>query len=153
MGRTDRASRHVGATPARVYAALVDPAALVEWLPPSGSTGTFERFDPRPGDPYRLVLTFDPASGARGKATTDTDVVEATFVELVPDRRVVQRVEFESDDPTFRGTMTMTWQATPTEGGTLVEIIADGVPPGISAEDHAAGLTSSLDNLAAFLAR
>ena len=136
-----------------MYAALVDPAALVEWLPPGGSTGRFERFDPRPGGTYRLVLTFDDASGAHGKATADTDVVETTFVELVPDRRIVQRVEFESDDPAFDGTMTMTWQLTPTEDGTLVEFIADDVPPGISAEDHAAGLTSSLDNLAAFVAR
>lgn len=153
MGRTDQASRVVAATPARVYAALVDADALVEWLPPSGSTGTFERFDPRPGGTYRLGLSFDPASGAHGKATAYTDVVEATFIELVPDRRVVQRVEFESDDPAFAGTMTMTWQVTPAEDGTLVEFIAEDAPSGISAADHAAGLTSSLDNLAAFVAR
>jgi hypothetical protein len=38
-------------------------------------------------------------------------------------------------------------------GGTLVEFIADGVPDGISADDHAAGMTSSLANLADFLER
>ncbi len=30
-----------------VYAALVDPEALVEWLPPEGLTGHFEHFDAR----------------------------------------------------------------------------------------------------------
>lgn len=30
---------------------------------------------------------------------------------------------------------------------------ADAVPPGISADDHAAGMNSSLANLAAFLTR
>jgi hypothetical protein len=34
-----------------------------------------------------------------------------------------------------------------------VEIRADDVPDGISAEDHAAGLASSLANLAAYLER
>ena len=40
-----------------VYAALVDQEALTVWLPPAGMTGVFERFDPRPGGSYRLVLT------------------------------------------------------------------------------------------------
>lgn len=47
--------------------------------------------------------------------------------------------------------MTMTWLATPADGGTLVEIRADDVPDAISAEDHAAGLAASLTNLAAHL--
>ena len=33
--------------------------------------------------------------------------------------------------------------------GTRVDIVAEDVPDGISAEDHAAGLASSLTNLAA----
>jgi hypothetical protein len=64
---------------------------------------------------------------------------------------VVQAVEFRSDDPAFAGTMTGTWSVTPVEGGTLVELRADDVPSGISAEDHAAGLASSLENLARYL--
>jgi len=136
-----------------VYAALVDPEALTHWLPPAGMTGTFERFDARPGGSYRLVLTYDDGSGAPGKATADSDVVEARFVELVPGVRVVQAVDFVSDDPAFRGTMTMAWEVAPVDGGTEVTITADDVPDGISAEDHAAGLNSSLENLAAYLER
>jgi hypothetical protein len=37
-------------------------------------------------------------------------------------------------------------------GGTLVEITAEDVPEGIGAQDHAAGMHSSLANLAAYLA-
>ncbi len=44
-----------------------------------------------------------------GKATADSDIVEARFVEIVPNVRVVQAVDFVSDDPAFAGTMTMTW--------------------------------------------
>ena len=39
------------------------------------------------------------------------------------------------------------------EAGSRVEFRADDVPDGISAEDHAAGLTSSLTNLATYLER
>lgn len=133
-----------------MYAALVDPDALLQWLPPAGMTGRFERYDAHPGGGYRLVLTYmDDAS--TGKSTPDSDVVEARFVELVPGVRVVQAVEFESDDPAFRGTMTMTWTLEAAGAGTRVEIRADDVPPGISVEDHAAGLASSLRNLADYL--
>jgi uncharacterized protein YndB with AHSA1/START domain len=151
--RTDRASRVVAASPARVYAAFVDSEELVAWLPPRGMRAAFERFDPRPGGSYRLVLTYtDPSSGV-GKASAHTDIVEARFVEIVPDVRVVQAVDFLSDDPAFAGTMTMTWEVTAVNEGTRVDITADGVPDGISAEDHAVGLASSLENLAAHVER
>jgi uncharacterized protein YndB with AHSA1/START domain len=149
--RTDTASRVIAAPPERIYAALTDPDALATWLPPAGMRGRFERFDLRPGGSYRLVLTYDDASGAPGKATADSDVVEARFVDLVPGERVVQAVDFESDDPAFAGTMTMTWALTAAAGGTRVDITAEGVPSGVSAEDHAAGLASSLANLALHL--
>jgi uncharacterized protein YndB with AHSA1/START domain len=152
MGRTDSASRVIAAPPDTVYAALVDPDALTSWLPPDGMTATMERYDARPGGSYRMVLRYADASGAPGKTTADADVVESRFVELVPGERVGQAVDFVSDDPAFHGTMTMTWQVEAVAGGTRVEVRADDVPTGISAEDHAAGLTSSLANLAAYLA-
>jgi uncharacterized protein YndB with AHSA1/START domain len=149
MSRTDTASRFVHARPAQVYVALVDPDLLVQWLPPQGMTGRFERFDGRPGGSYRLVLTH--TDGGTGKSDADSDVVEARFVDLLPDRRVVQAVDFVSDDPAFAGTMTMTWELAPRDGGTFVEIRADDVPNGIHPDDHATGMQSSLANLAALV--
>jgi uncharacterized protein YndB with AHSA1/START domain len=143
----------VAAPPERVWPVLVDPDELVAWLPPEGMTGRFERFDCRPGGSYRMVLTYDDASASPGKSTEDSDVVEARFVDVVPGDRVVQAVDFVADDPAFAGTMTMTWAVTAVAGGTRVDITADGVPDGISAEDHAAGIESSLANLAAHLER
>lgn len=153
MPRTDTASRVIAAPPERVYAAFVDPDALVAWLPPGDMSGRFERFDARPGGSYRMVLTYADASGAPGKATADSDIVEARFVDVVPGERVVQAVDFVSDDPAFAGTMTMTWEVTEVDDGSRVEFRADDVPDGISAEDHAAGLTSSLAKLAAYVER
>jgi len=153
MPRTDKDSRVVAAPPEQVYAALVDAEALAEWLPPDGMSGRFERFDARPGGSYRMVLTYADPSGAPGKSTEGSDVVEARFVDIVPGRRVVQAVDFVSDDPAYAGTMTMAWEVTAVDAGTRVDIVADDVPDGISAEDHAAGLASSLANLAALVER
>jgi uncharacterized protein YndB with AHSA1/START domain len=113
--------------------------------------GRFERFDARPGAFYRMVLTYADASGAPGKATAYSDIVEARFVDIVPGERVIQAVDFVSDDPAYAGTMTMTWEVTAVDAGTRVDIVAEDVPDGISAEDHAAGLNSSLTKLAAYL--
>jgi uncharacterized protein YndB with AHSA1/START domain len=141
----------LAAPPGRVWAALVDPEALLAWLPPGGMTARFERFDARPGGSYRMVLTYRDAQGAPGKATADSDIVEARFVDIVPGERVVQAVDFVSDDPAYAGTMTMTWAVTAVEAGTRVDIVAADVPDGVSAEDHAAGLASSLANLARYV--
>jgi uncharacterized protein YndB with AHSA1/START domain len=151
MSRTDRASRVIAAPVSRVYAALVDPEALTRWLPPDGMSGRFERFDARPGGSYRLVLTYADASAAPGKTTADSDVVEVRFVDIVPEVRVVQAVDFVSEDPDQAGTMTMTWEVAAVADGTRVEIRAENVPAGISAADHAAGMSSSLANLAEHL--
>jgi hypothetical protein len=116
-------------------------------------SGSFERFDARPGRSYRLVLPYTDAWTAPGKATADSDIVEARFVELVPGVRVVQAVDFVSDDPANAGTVAMTWELTAVDAATRVGIRAEHVPAGISAEDHAARLSSSLARLAALLER
>lgn len=153
MPRTDTASKVIPVSPERVYAALIDPEALAAWLPPEGMSGRFERFDARTGGSYKLILTYADDLSAHGKTTADSDVVEARFDEITPGTRVVQTVDFVSDDPAYAGAMTMTWEVTAVAAATRVDIRAENVPDGISAEDHAAGLASSLANLAAYLGR
>lgn len=144
-------ARLVAAPLGRTFAALVDPDALLRWLPPDGMRGRFEHVDLRPGGGYRLVLTYlDPGAG-RGKTTADADVVDVRVLRVDVDDRVVFAVDFDSDDPALAGTMTMTWSVTAEAGGTRVELRADDVPDGISAADHAEGLRWSLDQLARHL--
>ena len=97
------------------------------------------------------VLTYDDPTAPPGKATAESDIVESQFVEITAGERVVQTVVFESDDPDFAGTMTMTWEVEEVSDGALIRITADDVPDGISADDHAQGLASSLTNLASYL--
>lgn len=149
MARVDRASRLIPARRERVFGALVDPDALQVWLPPAGMTGWIERFDLRPGGSYRMVLTYD--DGSVGKTTPGSDVAEVRFVDIRPPEALVQAVDFISDDPAFGGTMTMTWELTAVGDATKVEVRAEDVPSGISPEDHRAGMTASLDNLATYV--
>lgn len=149
MARTDVASRIIRASPGAIYAAFVDPDALVKWLPPEGMKGIVHAFDPREGGTYRIALVYErPNSSAPGKSTEDSDVVEGRFLELTPNERIVQEVEFESDDPAFAGTMRMTWSLAAVPEGTEITILCENVPEGIRKEDHDAGLRSTLENLA-----
>jgi uncharacterized protein YndB with AHSA1/START domain len=150
-GRTDTALRVIKAPPEAIYRAHLDPAALAAWRPPQGMTGRFDAFDPRPGGRFRMVLTYADAEAAPGKTSAVEDVVEGRFAELVPNERIVELVRFESDDPAFAGEMRITTVLKPVAGGTEVTIRCADVPSGISAEDHEAGLTSTLANLAAFM--
>ena len=149
--RTDRASRLIRAPLAKVYAAFVDPAALVRWLPPEGMTGELLDFDPKPGGGYRMALTYRDEAHGPGKTSEHGDVVEARFLALVPGKKIIQSAEFESDDPAFAGTMVMTWTFEAAGEATRVAIVCDNVPGGIRKQDHDAGLKSSLANLAGFV--
>ena len=140
----------IAASPERVYRALLDPQALVVWLPPAGMSGKFEHADIRPGGSYRMVLTYEDADSP-GKTGAGSDVIDVRILDLTPDIRVVQAVDFEADDPSFDGTMIMTWALSPLAEGTRDDLSAENVPDGISAQDHAEGMGSSLANLAAYV--
>jgi hypothetical protein len=63
--------------------------------------------------------------------------------------RIEQAVVFDSEDPAFAGTM-ITWTFKAIPEGTEVTVRCENVPEGIRPEDHAKGLGSTLENLAAF---
>ncbi len=148
--RVDRASRVIHASPSAIYRAFAEPGLMEQWLPPEGMTGEMLHFDFRPGGSYRMRLTYEDAHAGRGKTSDDSDEVAVRLVELEPDRRIVGEADFVSDDPAYAGTMRMTWTFEPSEDGTRVTVRAEHVPEGIRPEDHQAGLTSSLANLARF---
>lgn len=151
-GRIDSASRIIKASPSNIYKALVDPEALVLWLPPKGMRGQILEFEARTGGSYQMSLTYiEEDHSTRGKTSEHADVVNGRFLELTPDERIVQAVVFQSDDPTFAGEMIMTWTIAAILGGTAVTIVCENVPEGIRKEDHDVGLRSSLENLAEYI--
>ncbi|MCB1337343.1 MAG: SRPBCC domain-containing protein [Maritimibacter sp.] len=145
--QTHRARRTIAASAEALYRALVEPEPLEHWLAPEGARLSVQHLDAQPGGAYRFVLRFD---SYRGKSGDRTDVVEGRFVTLTPDELVQTESDFVSDDPAFAGTMRMSWHFTPAARGTLVEVVAENVPIGITAEEHEPALASSLANLARY---
>src|SRR5690606_19132803 len=114
----DRASCVVAASPDNVWRALTQPDALTHWLPPAGMTGKMHTFDLREGGGYRMELFYGDAGSEHAKSTGNSDIAVVRFKELVTERKQVQCIDFEAEDPAFRGTMTMTWLLDPHERGT-----------------------------------
>ena len=145
-----RITRHVNAPRAKVYGALLDAPAVATWMVPSGMTSHVHEFDPRAGGSFRISLTYDAPTGA-GKTTAQTDTYHGRFVQLVPNEKVVQVVEFETADPALRGEMTITFELVEADGGTDIRAVHDDLPPGVPPEDNEAGWQSSLGKLAALV--
>jgi uncharacterized protein YndB with AHSA1/START domain len=140
-------SRRIRAPRADVYRALLDPDAVQRWMVPEGMTSEVHVFDARDGGEFRISLTYDAPTTA-GKSSDQTDSFHGHFVRLVPDTEVVQAVEFESDDPTVQGEMTITYLLADADDGTELTGVHENLPPGVSAADNELGWTMSLDKLA-----
>lgn len=149
-GRIDSACRVILTSPQTIYQAFLNPDKLVLWLPPKGMSGHIDRFVPRIGGNYSMTLTYGPDQSSAGKTSENTDVSEGTFLELVPNKKIVLSITFDSDNPDFTGEMIQTWYLEEISEGTKVTIVCENVPEGVRKADHDTGLTSTLENLAAF---
>ena len=145
-------SGHVQAPRRVVYQALVSADAIANWRVPDGMRSTIHEFNPTEGGSFRISLTYD-APDAAGKSSAHTDTYHGSFVTLVPDEKVVEELEFETDNPAMRGTLTMTTTLTDAGGGTDIVILDDGLPDAIPAADNELGTRLALDNRAKLIQR
>ncbi|MFI1918414.1 SRPBCC domain-containing protein [Nocardia sp. NPDC020380] len=137
----------VSAPRPNVFRALLDARSVRTWMVPDGMTGRVHEFDPRVGGRFRISLTYDVPTGA-GKTSAHTDTFHGVFTRVVPDRTVVQTVEFETEDPALRGEMTISYTLDDAPGGTRVAAQHDNLPPGLSQQDNEVGFRMSLAKLA-----
>lgn len=146
-----RATRVVPSAPDAAYAAFLDPAALIEWLPPGGMTARMHAFDARVGGGYEMSLFYPKDERAHGKTAEGEDRVSVRFEALEPPRRIVETVRFATDDPALMGEMTLTVTFEPAPGGTAVTLEFANLPPGLNPEDNDEGARLSLEQLARWL--
>lgn len=137
----------VPADRATVYRALLDPDAVARWRVPDGMRGEVRELDPRPGGRIRMSLTYDDPTSA-GKTDGATDTYSGRFVELVEGERVVEEIEFETDDPALRGTIRTTTTLRDADGGTEVVLHMDGMPDVVPRADNETGSRMALEKLA-----
>ncbi len=145
-----RVTRHINAPRATVYRALLDPDAVIRWKVPDGMTARVHEFDAREGGAIRVSLTYDNPSGG-GKTTSHTDTYHGRFTRLVPNEMVVEVDEFESADSSMLGEMTIAITLTDSNGGTDLQAVHEGLPPGVSPADNETGWRMALDKLAKLL--
>jgi uncharacterized protein YndB with AHSA1/START domain len=135
-----------------VYRAFLDPHAMAAWLSPDNMTGHVHAFTAREGGRFRMTLRYqDPEHAPGGKTTEDTDTFQGRFVELVPYEKIVEVVEFKSQDAAFRAEMGLTARFVDADGGTEITILSEDIPAGIRPEDNELGCQESLEKLAALL--
>jgi uncharacterized protein YndB with AHSA1/START domain len=145
--RSTRLRRLIAAPRARVYQLLLDPTKLPRWKVPDGMDLEVHEWDPCQGGRIRISLTYRDASAA-GKSDVHTDTYHGQFVRLVPNELIVERDEFETDDPAFRGAMTISIALEDVEGATELVATHDGVPTGVRLADNETGWRMALDKLA-----
>lgn len=147
---TAQLSWHVNAPRSAVYRALLDAGAIAHWRVPDGMTSHVHEFDPREGGAFRVSLTYD-APGRAGKSAEQTDTYHGHFAKLVPDRQVVEVLEFETADPSLRSEMTMTTTLTDAGPGTDILVVQEGIPASVPPEDNETGTRMALAKLAALV--
>jgi uncharacterized protein YndB with AHSA1/START domain len=146
-----RVSRHFDAPRSKVYDAFLDADAVVRWKVPDGMTSEVHSFEGREGGTFRISLTYD-APDREGKTSAHTDTYHGRFEALVPNERVVEIDEFETDDPNLQGEMRITVSLTDAPGGgTDLVAVHDGLPPGVAPADNELGWQLSLAKLAALV--
>ena len=145
------AQRHLLAAPERVFRALTTAEDVVRWKVPDGMTSRVHHFEGHEGGTFRISLTYE-ATDRQGKTSSSTDTYHGRFDRLVPNRLIVEVDEFESDDPSFAGEMTISVTLSEAPGGgTDLHAIHEGLPPGVSPTDNELGWSQSLDRLAALV--
>jgi uncharacterized protein YndB with AHSA1/START domain len=134
---TVRLHRVIRTTPERLYRALLDADAMVKWLPPHGFTGKVHHLEARVGGSYRMSFT--------NLSTGHSHAFGGTYVELVPGALIRHTDRF--DDPNLPGEMTTMITLKQVSCGTELEVVQEGIPEVIPAEQCYLGWQESLSLL------
>lgn len=135
---TVRLHRVLRAEPERVYRAFLDGDAMAKWLPPNGFTGKVHRIDPKVGGGYQMSFT--------NFTTGASHSFGGTFLELVPNERLVYTDRFDAPGPPGEMRTTVSLKKVPV--GTEVNIVQEGIPEAIPVDACYLGWQESLALLA-----
>ena len=131
---TVKLHRVLRATPERVYRAFLDANAMAKWLPPHGFTGKVHQMDAKVGGNWRMSF-FNFTNGSEisfgGK-----------YLELVPNERISYTSAF--DDKNLPGEMVTSITLEPVSAGVEINIVQEGIPAVIPADQCYVGWQQSL---------
>jgi uncharacterized protein YndB with AHSA1/START domain len=149
---TTATTREIAASPEKLYRAFTNPEALEVWMSPGQMTGKVHHFDLREGGSYEMSLFYpDTDQQAKGKSAAKEDRYTARFIELQPNKKIVEAITFDSPDPHFAGEMIMEVDFEPKGKGTLIKMVFENIPDGIKPEDNEKGTQLTLEKLAKYV--
>ncbi|MDD4374583.1 MAG: SRPBCC domain-containing protein [Bacteroidales bacterium] len=152
MRQTTKNSKVINAAAQTIYEAFTDPTALEIWQAPGDMTAKVHNFDLRVGGGYEMSLFYpDSEKVMVGKTQGKEDRYTAKFIELIPNKKIVQAVNFQSSNPDFSGEMIVEITFETLENGTNVTYFFKDIPKGIRPEDNEAGTISTLEKLANYV--
>ena len=124
----------------------MDPETFLAWRVPDGVEGRLARFEPRIGGEYQLTLSaLDPE--ANRAAPQGMTAIAGRFIDMLPDRRVVEEVRYVVGESGPADIITITTLIEPGNGGTKVTLQATGVPASIDGGTHRDMLAAALRRL------
>tara|TARA_R110002167_G_scaffold164309_6_gene361266 strand:- start:889 stop:1332 length:444 start_codon:yes stop_codon:yes gene_type:complete len=137
MPGTVRLHRVIATRPEKIYRAFLEPDAVASWVPPYGFVGTVHELDAKVGGRHRMSF--------RNFTTSESHSFGGTYVELVPNERIVYTDAF--DDQNLSGDMRTSITLKAVSVGTEVTIEQEGIPDVIPTEACYLGWQDSLQKL------
>ncbi|WP_446221692.1 SRPBCC domain-containing protein [Nocardia sp. IBHARD005] len=160
MATTTRIGTQINAPRSTVYRLLLDGDAVAAWMMPDGITVDVHRFEPVEGGSFSITLTHDEPNDADETGNYDAGTVRqqhdayfGTFRSLTSDEQVVEVLEFVTEKPHMTGAQAITFTLTDADGGTHLEVLHEGVPPGLSPAENEIGWQMALTKLVALAER
>jgi len=130
--------RVLKASPAKVYRAFTETAAIASWLPPYGFVCTVHEMNVEVGGSHKMSF--------QNFSTGNSHSFGGRYLELKPGESLKYTDKF--DDPNLPGEMTTTVSLRQVIGGTEIKILQAGIPEVIPVEMCYLGWQESLEKLA-----
>jgi uncharacterized protein YndB with AHSA1/START domain len=131
--------RRLKASPAKVWAAITQPALMMQWWGPDAGPTLSVEADVRPGGRFGVVFRL-----LNGNEHHPTGI----YQEVVPEKKLV----FTWDRPgTPEPPSLVTFRLEPVDGGPVLTLTHEHLPDEQTRTSHEAGWNGLLDKLPAFL--
>lgn len=131
--------RRIRASPAKVWAAITDPASMMKWWGPDGGPTLSVVADVRPGGQFSVMFRL-----LNGEEHNPTGI----YREVVPERKLVFTWDL-ADAAEARSLVT--FRLEPFDGGTELTLTHERLPDEEARLSHERGWEGLLDKLPAFL--
>jgi uncharacterized protein YndB with AHSA1/START domain len=135
---TVRLHRVLRAKPEKLFRAFTDAEALARWLPPHGFTCKVDHLDAKVGGTFKMSF--------RNFTSGNRHAFGGKYLEVVPNERLRYTDVF--DDPNLPGEMVTTVTLRAVSCGTELNVVQEGIPEMIPAEQCYLGWQESLEYLA-----